>query len=85
MSGLIIVIIIIITRTIIITSIFKEDNVFSTISNLPYGPLMNSDNDYYWTYLWIFAMLVYKCDICLRRREASAHFIISMFVSSRQK
>ena len=27
-------------------SIFKEDNAFSIIVNLPYGPAMNTDNGY---------------------------------------
>ena len=34
---------------IIIISIFKEDNVFSIIASLPYGPPMNTDTDYYRT------------------------------------
>ena len=34
---------------IIIISIFKEDNVFSIIASLPYGPPMNTDIDYYQT------------------------------------
>ena len=34
---------------IIIISIFKEDNVFSIIASLPYGPPMNTDIDYYRT------------------------------------
>ena len=32
---------------IIIISIFKEDNVFSIIASLPYGPPVNTDIDYY--------------------------------------
>ena len=39
--------IIIIKVTIIIISIFKEDNVLSMTANLPYGPQMNTDTDYY--------------------------------------
>ena len=35
----------------IIISIFKGNNVFSMIVNLPYGPPMNTDNDYYQTFL----------------------------------
>ena len=31
---------------IIIISIFKEDNVFSIIASLPYGPPVNTDIDY---------------------------------------
>ena len=30
-------------------STFKEDDIFSMIANLPYGPSMNTYNDYYWT------------------------------------
>ena len=47
---------------IIIISIFKEDNVFSIIASLPYGPPMNTDIDYYQTFFRTFfvrvAMLV---------------------------
>ena len=35
---------------IIIISIFKEDNVFSIIASLPYGPPVNTDLDYYRTF-----------------------------------
>ena len=35
---------------IIIISIFKEDNVFSIIAILPYGPPVNTDIDYYQTF-----------------------------------
>ena len=35
------------TVIMIITSIFKEDNVFSMIASLPYGPPVNTDIDYY--------------------------------------
>ena len=41
--------IIIIIIIIIIISILKEDNVFSIIASLPYGPPMNTDIDYYRT------------------------------------
>ena len=34
---------------IIIISIFKEDNVYSMTANLPYGPPVNTDIDYYRT------------------------------------
>ena len=37
---------------IIIISIFKEDNIFSMTANLPFSPLMNTDNDYYRTILF---------------------------------
>ena len=33
----------------IIISIFIEDNVFSTTASLPYGPLVNTDIDYFRT------------------------------------
>ena len=35
---------------IIIISIFKEDNVFSMIASLPYGPPVNTDIGYYRTF-----------------------------------
>ena len=35
---------------IIIISLFKEDNVFSMIASLPYGPPVNTDIDYYRTF-----------------------------------
>ena len=42
-------------QTIIITiSIFKEDNVFSMTANFPYGPPVNTDNDYHRTFLDLF-------------------------------
>ena len=44
---------------IIINFIFKEDNVLSITASLPYGPPVNTDIDYYWTFffsdLFIFA------------------------------
>ena len=49
---------------IIIISIFKEDNVFSIIASLPYGPPMNTDIDYYRTFFGLFvsgAMIVVRC------------------------
>ena len=48
------IIIIIIILIIIIISIFKEDNVFSIIANLPYGPPVNTDIDYYQTFFRTF-------------------------------
>ena len=39
--------VIIIIIIMIIISIFKEDNVFSIIASLPYGPPVNTDIDYY--------------------------------------
>ena len=35
-------------------SIFKEDNIFSMTANLPYGPPMNTDIDYYQTFFPFF-------------------------------
>ena len=43
------IIIIIIIHVIRMISIFEKDNIFSMTANLPYGPLMNTDNDYYQT------------------------------------
>ena len=37
-------------NNIIIISIFKEDNVFSMTAKIPYGSLMNTDNDCYQTF-----------------------------------
>ena len=49
---------------IIIISIFKEDNGFSMTAYLPYGPPMNTDNEYYRTIFSDFfvsnAMLVVR-------------------------
>ena len=61
----IIIIIIIIIIIKIIISIFKEDNVFSIITSLPYGPPVNTDIDYYRTFSDFFmfvsvAMLVVR-------------------------
>ena len=57
--------VIIIIIIIIIISIFKEDNVFSIIASLPYGPLVNTYIDYYRTFSDFFmfvsvAMLVVR-------------------------
>ena len=38
---------------IIIISIFIEDNIFSTTASLPYGPLVNTDIDYFRTFFVI--------------------------------
>ena len=61
----VIIIIIIIIIVIIIISIFKQDNVFSIIARLPYGPPVNTDIDYYRTFSDFFmfvsvAMLVVR-------------------------
>ena len=48
--NIIITIIIVIIIIIIIISIFKEDIVFSITASLPYGPPVNTDIDYYWTF-----------------------------------
>ena len=44
----------IIILIIIIISKFKEDNVFSMIDSLPYGPPVNTDIDYYRTFFGLF-------------------------------
>ena len=36
----------------IIISTFMEDNVLSMTANLPYGPPVNTDIDYYWPFLF---------------------------------
>ena len=63
---------------IIIISIFKEDNVFSMIASLPYGPPVNTDIDYY--RIFFFGLFCKCCNIgCaifVRRREASACLIM---------
>ena len=47
---------------IIIISIFKEDNVFSMIASLPYGPLVNTDIDYFRPFfLDFFFLSVLQC------------------------
>ena len=62
---------------IIIISIFKEDNVFSIIASLPYGPPVNTDIDYYRTFSDFFYMCCnVSCAIFVRRREASACLIM---------
>ena len=70
----------ILSSLIIIISIFKEDNVFSIIASLPYGPPMYTDIDYYQTFLsglFIFCKCCnVSCAIFVRRREASACLII---------
>ena len=53
-----VIIIIIIMIIIIIISIFKEDNVFSIIASLPYGPPVNTYIDYYQTFSDFFFMFV---------------------------
>ena len=37
-------------------SIFIEDNVFSTTASLPYGPLVNTDIDYFRTFFVIIRL-----------------------------
>ena len=41
---------------IIIISTFIEENVFSTTASLPYGPLVNTDIDYFRTFLLLFGL-----------------------------
>ena len=65
LTDVIIINIIKIIIIIIITSIFKEDNVFSIIASLSYGPPVNTDIDYYRTFSDFFmfasvAMLVVR-------------------------
>ena len=64
---------------IIKISIFKEDNVFSIIASLPYGPPVNTDIDYYQTFFrtFIFSKCCnVSCAIFVRRSEASACLIM---------
>ena len=49
---------VIIIIIIIIISIFKEDNIFSIIASLPYGPPMNTDIDYYRTEVFFLDILL---------------------------
>ena len=42
------------TIIIIIISIFKVDTVFSMTANLPFGPSMNNNIDYYRTFMGLF-------------------------------
>ena len=65
LTDVIIIVMIIIIIIIIKISIFKEDNVFSIIARLPYGPSVNTDIDYYRTFSDFFmfvsvAMLVVR-------------------------
>ena len=48
---------VIIIIIIMIISIFKEDNVFSIIASLPYGPSMNTYIDYYRTFSDFFMLV----------------------------
>ena len=60
-------------------SIFEEDNVFSIIASLPYGPPVNTDIDYYQTFFGLFYVCKccnVSCAIFVRRREASACLIM---------
>ena len=64
---------------IIIISIFKEDNVFSIIASLPYGPPVNTDIDYYQTFFIPFFNVCQCCNVSCAifvRREASACLIM---------
>ena len=65
---------------IIIISIFKEDNVFSITTSLPYGPPVNTDIDYYQIF---FGLVYFFASVArlvvryfVRRREASACLIM---------
>ena len=60
---------------IIRISKFKEDNVFSMIVSLPYGPSVNTDIDYYRTFfrpLLFCECCIVSCAIFVREKEASA-------------
>ena len=46
---------------IIMISIFKEDNVFSMIASLPYGPPVNTDIDYYRTFFRLLLFCELHC------------------------
>ena len=64
---------------IIITSIFKEDNVFSIAASLPYGPPVNTDIDYYQTFfgfVYFCKCCEVSCAICVWRTETSACLIM---------
>ena len=64
---------------IIIISLVKEDNVLCMIASLPYGPPMNTDNDYYRTFFTLQSFCeccIVSCAIFVRRREASVCLII---------
>ena len=39
---------------IIVISVLKENNIFSMIASLPYGPPVNTDIDYYQTFFRTF-------------------------------
>ena len=43
---------------LIIITIFKEDNIYSMTANLPLGPTMNTDTDYYQTFFSGFSFVV---------------------------
>ena len=43
----------------IIISIFYEDKVFSMNASLPYGPPVNTDIDYYWTFFIVIQTFPY--------------------------
>ena len=60
----------------IIISIFKEDNLFSITASLPYGPPVNLDIDYYWSFFGLVYFCKCCCAICVWRREASACLIM---------
>ena len=59
-------IIIIIIIIMIIFSIFTEDNVFSMIASLPYGPPVKTDIDYFQTFLSDFLFFVSVARLAVR-------------------
>ena len=76
MAAILVIIII-----IIIISIFIKDNLFSTTASLPYGPLVNTDIDYFRTFLLLLGLFILDMHVsdaifCFGRREASACLIM---------
>ena len=42
----------------------KENNAFSMTANVSYGPLMNTNNNYYRTFSSSFLLQVMRCSLC---------------------
>ena len=42
------------------TTLPGQDNVFSTKASLPYGPLVNTDIDYFRTFLLLFGLFHFR-------------------------
>ena len=65
---------------IIIISIFKEDNVFCMIARLPYGPPVNTNIDYYWTFFRLLLFCeccIVSCAIFVKRKVSACLIILS--------